>query len=206
MSVRAWTCFALVSTLWGIPYLFIKVAVDGGVPPAFLAWARVTLGALVLLTLAWRAGTLRTVRGRWRWLAMYTVFEIVIPFPLIPARAADRLLARRHPDRHGATDRRAAGAALRPRRAGDGPAARRPAGRPGRRGGARRHRRGRQRARAARRGGDRRRGVRLRGRADGAQAHAGRPRPAGDDGRRARAGVCAAHAGGGDRAATRDAV
>jgi drug/metabolite transporter (DMT)-like permease len=85
MSVRAWTCFAVVSTLWGIPYLFIKVAVDGGVPPAFLAWARVTLGALVLLTLAWRAGTLRTVRGRWRWLAMYTVFEIVIPFPLIPA-------------------------------------------------------------------------------------------------------------------------
>jgi drug/metabolite transporter (DMT)-like permease len=85
MSVRAWTCFALVSTLWGIPYLFIKVAVDGGVPPAFLAWSRVTLGALVLLTLAWRAGTLRSVRGRWRWLAMYTVFEIVIPFPLIPA-------------------------------------------------------------------------------------------------------------------------
>lgn len=85
MSVRAWTCFALVSTLWGIPYLFIKVAVDDGVPPAFVAWSRVTMGAAVLLTLAWRAGTLRTVRGRWRWLAMYTVFEIVIPFPLIPA-------------------------------------------------------------------------------------------------------------------------
>jgi drug/metabolite transporter (DMT)-like permease len=85
MSVRAWTCFALVSTLWGIPYLFIKVAVDGGVPPAFLAWSRVTLGAAVLLALAWRAGTLRSVRGRLRWLAMYATFEIVIPFPLIPA-------------------------------------------------------------------------------------------------------------------------
>jgi drug/metabolite transporter (DMT)-like permease len=85
MSVRAWTCFALVSTLWGIPYLFIKVAVDDGVPPGFLAWSRVTLGALVLLALAWRAGTLRSVRGRWRWLLMYAVFEIVIPFPLIPA-------------------------------------------------------------------------------------------------------------------------
>jgi drug/metabolite transporter (DMT)-like permease len=85
MSLRAWTCFALVSTLWGIPYLFIKVAVDDGMPPAFVAWARVTLGAAVLLMLAWRAGTLRSVRGRWRWLAMYTVFEIVIPFPLIPA-------------------------------------------------------------------------------------------------------------------------
>jgi drug/metabolite transporter (DMT)-like permease len=85
MSVRAWTCFALVSTLWGIPYLFIKVAVDGGVPPAFLAWSRVTLGAAVLLVLAWRAGKLHGFGGRWRWVAMYAVFEIVIPFPLIPA-------------------------------------------------------------------------------------------------------------------------
>jgi drug/metabolite transporter (DMT)-like permease len=85
MSVRAWTCFALVSTLWGIPYLFIKVAVDGGVPPAFLAWSRVTLGAAVLLALAWRAGKLHGFGGRWRWVAMYAVFEIVIPFPLIPA-------------------------------------------------------------------------------------------------------------------------
>ena len=43
MSARAWTCFAAVATLWGIPYLFIKVAVDDGVPPAFVAWSRVTL-------------------------------------------------------------------------------------------------------------------------------------------------------------------
>ena len=42
MSARAWAAFAAVSVLWGIPYLFIKVAVDDGVPPAFLAWARVT--------------------------------------------------------------------------------------------------------------------------------------------------------------------
>ena len=41
MSARAWTAFAAVSTLWGIPYLFIKVAVDDGVPPIFLAWSRV---------------------------------------------------------------------------------------------------------------------------------------------------------------------
>src|SRR3954454_7783145 len=85
MSLRAWTCFAVVSTLWGIPYLFIKVAVDGGVPPAFLAWSRVTLAAAVLLALAWRAGKLHGFGGRWRWVAMYAVFEIVIPFPLIPA-------------------------------------------------------------------------------------------------------------------------
>jgi drug/metabolite transporter (DMT)-like permease len=85
VSRRAWIFFAIVSVLWGIPYLFISVAVDGGVPPAFLAWARVLLGALLLLPLAWRAGVLGSLRGRARWLFPYAVAEIVIPFPLIAA-------------------------------------------------------------------------------------------------------------------------
>jgi drug/metabolite transporter (DMT)-like permease len=77
--------FAAVSVLWGIPYLFIKVAVDDGVPPAFLAWSRVVLAATVLMALAWRRGLLGTLRGRWRWVAAYAVAEISIPFPLIAA-------------------------------------------------------------------------------------------------------------------------
>jgi drug/metabolite transporter (DMT)-like permease len=85
MSARAWVGFAAMSTLWGIPYLFIKLAVDDGIPPAFVAWARVVLGALVLVPLAVRAGTLGTVRGRWRWLLLFALFEITIPFPLIAA-------------------------------------------------------------------------------------------------------------------------
>src|SRR5436189_115125 len=85
MSARAWAAFATVSTLWGIPYLFIKIAVDDGVPPAFLAFVRVALGAAVLIALAWRAGALGALRGRGRWLALYALFEIVVPFPLIAA-------------------------------------------------------------------------------------------------------------------------
>ena len=85
MSARAWVAFAAVSTLWGIPYLFIKIAVDDGVPPAFLAWSRVAMAAVVLLALAWRSGLLPSLRGRWRWLALYALFEISIPFPLIAA-------------------------------------------------------------------------------------------------------------------------
>src|SRR5215218_3578502 len=83
MSARAWVAFASVSVLWGIPYLFIKIAVDDGVPPAFLAFVRVALGAGVLMALAWRAGALGSLRGRWRWLAIYAMFEIAAPFPLI---------------------------------------------------------------------------------------------------------------------------
>ncbi len=85
MSTRAWISFASVSFLWGIPYLFIKVAVDDGLSPAFLAWARVALGALVLVAISWHAGLLGSLRGRWRWIAAYAVFEISIPFPLIAA-------------------------------------------------------------------------------------------------------------------------
>ncbi|HEY4095062.1 MAG TPA: transporter substrate-binding domain-containing protein [Baekduia sp.] len=87
MSPRAWSAFAAVATLWGIPYLFIKVAVDDDVPPIFLAWARVLMAAIVLLVLSHRAGVLAPAlaRPRLRWLALYAVFEIVVPFPLIAA-------------------------------------------------------------------------------------------------------------------------
>src|SRR4051812_20938388 len=85
MSTRAWAGFFAMSTIWGVPYLFIKVAVDDGVPPAFLAWSRVVLAAGVLLALAWRAGTLPSLRGRGRWLVAFALFEIAVPFPLIAA-------------------------------------------------------------------------------------------------------------------------
>jgi drug/metabolite transporter (DMT)-like permease len=83
MSRRAWLAFAAISAIWGIPYLFIKIAVRDGVTPPALAWGRVTLAAVVLLALAARAGTLRTLRGRGRWLLAYAVSEITLPFPLI---------------------------------------------------------------------------------------------------------------------------
>jgi drug/metabolite transporter (DMT)-like permease len=83
LSARAWAAFAAVTVLWGMPYLFIKVAVDDGVPPIFLAWVRVVLATVVLLALSWRAGLLPSVRGRLRWLAFFAVTEITLPFPLI---------------------------------------------------------------------------------------------------------------------------
>jgi drug/metabolite transporter (DMT)-like permease len=83
VSSRAWLAFAAISLLWGIPYLFIKIAVDGGVPPLLLAWGRIALAALVLLAIAWRAGTLAPLRGRGRWLLAYAVAELAIPFPML---------------------------------------------------------------------------------------------------------------------------
>jgi drug/metabolite transporter (DMT)-like permease len=83
VSSRAWLAFAAISLLWGFPYLFIKIAVDGGLPPLLLAWGRIALAAVVLLAIAWRAGTLAPLRGRGRWLAAYAVAELAIPFPML---------------------------------------------------------------------------------------------------------------------------
>jgi drug/metabolite transporter (DMT)-like permease len=83
MSPRGWALFALCSVIWGVPYLLIKVAVDAGVAPGFIAWARVALGAAILLPIALRRGSLRALRGRGGAVAAYTACEIAVPFVLI---------------------------------------------------------------------------------------------------------------------------
>jgi len=83
MSSRAWLLFAAVSVVWGVPYLFIKVAVDADVAPVFVAWSRVALGAAVLVPLAARRGTLSGLRGRAGPIAAYAACEIAVPFTLI---------------------------------------------------------------------------------------------------------------------------
>jgi drug/metabolite transporter (DMT)-like permease len=85
MSRRAWWAFAFMSLVWGASYLLIKIAIDGGMPAAEIAWLRVALAAVVLVAPAWRAGALGQLRGRWRWILAYAVAEISIPFPLIAA-------------------------------------------------------------------------------------------------------------------------
>jgi drug/metabolite transporter (DMT)-like permease len=83
MSARGWILFGAVSILWGIPYGLIKVALAGGVTPALLAVTRTSIGAIVLLALARRAGVLGSVRGRLRWLSLYALTEVALPFPLL---------------------------------------------------------------------------------------------------------------------------
>jgi len=82
--------FAVMSVIWGIPYLLIKVA-DGGVAVPVLVFARVTLGCLVLLPITLRRRELGTLRGHWRWLIAFTVAEIIGPFALLSS--AERRLS-----------------------------------------------------------------------------------------------------------------
>jgi drug/metabolite transporter (DMT)-like permease len=83
MSARAWFLFVAVAVVWGVPYFFIKVAVDEDVPPAFVAWSRVALGAVLLVPIALRRGALRGLGGRWPAILAYAACEIAVPFTLI---------------------------------------------------------------------------------------------------------------------------
>jgi len=82
MSARAWTLFAAVSVLWGIPYLFIKLAVED-LSPVMVAWGRIAVAFAVLLPYAIHKGALRGLVRHWKALLIYSVVEIVLPWPLI---------------------------------------------------------------------------------------------------------------------------
>jgi drug/metabolite transporter (DMT)-like permease len=82
MSARAWTLFAAMSVLWGIPYLFIKLAVED-LSPAMVAFGRTAVAFAVLLPYAWHKGALRGLGARWRILLAYTIVEIALPWPLL---------------------------------------------------------------------------------------------------------------------------
>jgi drug/metabolite transporter (DMT)-like permease len=82
VSRRGWLLFAAMSVIWGIPYLLIKVA-DGGVAPAVLVLARVTIGAALLLPIAIRRRELAVLVPYWRWLVLFALVEIVTPWILL---------------------------------------------------------------------------------------------------------------------------
>jgi drug/metabolite transporter (DMT)-like permease len=82
VSRKGWILFAVMCLVWGIPYLFIKVAV-GGVSVPVVVFARTVLGALVLLPLALRSGQLSELRRYWRPLVAFAVLEMIVPWGLL---------------------------------------------------------------------------------------------------------------------------
>ena len=77
MSRRAWVLFAAMAVIWGIPYLFIKIAVVEVSPPA-LAGMRTLLAALILLPLAWRQGALRPALAKWPYVVAFGVMDRIL--------------------------------------------------------------------------------------------------------------------------------
>jgi drug/metabolite transporter (DMT)-like permease len=79
---RAWLLFALVSVLWGIPYLFIKIAIED-LSPLFVVAGRTAIAAAVLVPVAAARGVLPALRRRPGVVVALALLHIVGPFLLI---------------------------------------------------------------------------------------------------------------------------
>lgn len=89
VSRKGWILFAVMCLVWGIPYLFIKVAVEEVSVPV-VVFARTALGAVLLLPLALRSagkggGQLGTLRRHWRPLVAFATLEMIVPWGLLSA-------------------------------------------------------------------------------------------------------------------------
>ena len=81
-SRRGWLLFAAMCLLWGVPYLFISVAVESFSPPAIVA-GRTLIAALLLLPFAIRSGALRPALKMWPWVLAFGLVEMAGPFVLL---------------------------------------------------------------------------------------------------------------------------
>jgi drug/metabolite transporter (DMT)-like permease len=68
--------------IWGIPYLFIKIAV-GELTPATLVLLRSVIGASLLLPLAVARKDLAPLLPYWKWILAYTFVEVAAPWFLL---------------------------------------------------------------------------------------------------------------------------
>jgi len=96
---RGLILFAALGVAWGIPYLFIKIAV-GELEPAMVVLARSGLAAILLVPLAVYRKEIAPVLRRWKPMLAYTVIEIVLPWYFLssaeqnlPSSTAGLLLA-----------------------------------------------------------------------------------------------------------------
>lgn len=79
VSRRGLLLFAAMSLIWGIPYLFIRIAV-GELSPVALVFFRTGLAAVILLPFALSAHGLRAAMARWLPLLVFAAVEIALPW------------------------------------------------------------------------------------------------------------------------------
>lgn len=82
MSGKAWVAFAALGIIWGVPYFFIKVAVQE-LSPFVIAWGRLTLATTILLPVAWHRGALRAAAAHRGAILAFAIIEFVVPFSAI---------------------------------------------------------------------------------------------------------------------------
>jgi drug/metabolite transporter (DMT)-like permease len=82
MSKKGLILFLIAGTAWGMPYLFIRIAVED-----FSTWtivfSRVVIGAAVLIPIAMKRDVLKPALKAWPYVLAYAVIEMIFPWFLI---------------------------------------------------------------------------------------------------------------------------
>ena len=79
---EGWILFALMGVIWGLPYLFIKVAVEYLSPPV-VVFGRTSIAAVPLLVFALRTGAVRPALAHWRPILAFAALEMAVPWLLL---------------------------------------------------------------------------------------------------------------------------
>lgn len=74
--------FILIGFLWGVPYLFMRVAVREW-EPSVVVFGRVVIGAAILFPIAIRRGVVKETMRGFKWILAYAIFEMCGPWYLI---------------------------------------------------------------------------------------------------------------------------
>jgi drug/metabolite transporter (DMT)-like permease len=82
MSRKALLLFLAAGVAWGIPYFFIRIAVEDFSSYSIIL-IRVIIGAAVLIPLALKSGALALALKHWRWVLFFALMEMVGPWWLI---------------------------------------------------------------------------------------------------------------------------
>lgn len=75
MTPRGWFLLVSLGIIWGIPYLFIKIAVET-FSPGTLVFLRVAIAGIILLPIVLARGQWRSLRGHWRWVIAFALVEM----------------------------------------------------------------------------------------------------------------------------------
>jgi drug/metabolite transporter (DMT)-like permease len=82
VTKRGWVLFWAMGLIWGVPYFFIRVAVEA-LEPAVVVFGRTSLAAVVLLALANRSGGIGPALQHWKPVAVFAILEMAVPWILL---------------------------------------------------------------------------------------------------------------------------
>ena len=84
MSRKGLLLFLACAVAWGIPYFFIRIAVQQ-FDVSSVILARVVIGAIVLIPIAIKQNAIRPALKNFKWVLLFALIEMIVPWYLITA-------------------------------------------------------------------------------------------------------------------------